>query len=323
MQDRVGWDDMRLVLAIGESGTLSGAARELGIDHSTAFRRLGALEAKLGVRLFDRARDGYAPTPAGEAMVATAGRMDAEISILERTLAGQDLRPNGTVRVTTTDTLIGVLTPCFAAFRRSFPEIVLEVVVTNAFLTLTKRDADVAIRPAAAAPEALVGRRVATIATAMYGVGSAGTAVDVDDPGVHAWVGPDDSLAHIGFAKWLRANVPSDRIVYRSNTLLGLLAAVRAGLGLAALPCFLADPEPGLRRLGPVMPEMATGLWLLTHADLRKVARVRAFLDFIAEELGRCRPLLEGHGAAAAAPAASGGDCRQHIPGLRAAPPNG
>ena len=303
MQDRVGWQDLRLVLAIGTSGTLAGAARELGIDHSTAFRRLGALEAKLGVRLFDRARDGYAPTPAGEAMVATAGRMDAEIADLERLLAGQDLRPSGTVRVTTTDTLIGLLTPAFATFRRSFPEIVLEVVVTNAFLTLTRRDADVAIRPAATAPEMLVARRVATIATAVYGVGNAETTVDLDDPGAYAWVGPDDSLAHLGFAKWLRARVPPERVTYRSNTLLGLLAAVRAGLGLAMLPCFLADPDPPLRRIGPLMPEMETGLWLLTHPDLRKVARVRAFLHFMAEEIGCSRPLLEGHTPAAAPPA--------------------
>lgn len=294
MQDRVGWDDLRLVLAIAGSGTLSGAARALAIDHSTAFRRLGALEARLRVRLFDRARDGYAPTPAGEAMVATAGRMEAELSELERRLAGQDLRPSGTVRVTTTDTLLGVLTPCFATFRRSFPDIVLEVVVTNAFLTLTKRDADIAIRPAASAPETLVGRRVATIATAIYGAVQAMPESGLGDPAAHDWVGPDDSLAHLGFAKWLRTAVPPERIVYRSNSLLGLVAAVRAGLGLAALPCFLADPDPAVCRVAPVLPEMATGLWLLTHPDLRKVARVRAFLDEMAEDLGRLRPAFEG-----------------------------
>ncbi|HYG90105.1 MAG TPA: LysR family transcriptional regulator [Azospirillum sp.] len=293
MQGKIGWEDMRLVLAIGTAGTLTGAARALGIDHSTAFRRLGALEAKLGVRLFDRARDGYAATPAGEAIVAAAARMDTDMADLERRLAGQDLRPSGTVRVTTTDTLLGVLTPCFATFRRSFPEIVLEVVVTNSFLTLTKRDADVAIRPAADAPETLVGRRVALIATAFYG--GTGTS-EFGDPAARDWVGPDESLAHLGFARWLRANVPPERVVYRSNSLLGLTAAVRAGVGVAALPCFLADPEPGLRRIGPVVPEMATGLWLLTHPDLRRVARVRVFLDVMAEEIGRRRASFAGDG---------------------------
>ncbi|WP_207482873.1 LysR family transcriptional regulator [Arenibaculum pallidiluteum] len=297
MQERIGWDGMRLVLAIGTTGTLTGAARSLGIDHSTAFRWLGALEARLGVRLFDRARDGYAATPAGEAIIAAAARMDAELAGLERLLAGQDLRPSGTVRVTTTDTLIPVLMPCLADFRRSFPGIVLEVVVTNAFLSLTRRDADVAIRPVAEPPDTLVGRRAATIATAVYAArGAAGSPEPEtpDDPAGHDWVGPDDSLAHTGFAKWQRGAAPEERVVLRASTLLGLQAAVRAGLGRAALPCFLADPDPGLRRIGHTIPELETGLWLLTHPDLRKVARIRAFLDFMAEEIGRRRPLFAG-----------------------------
>ncbi|WP_207457535.1 LysR family transcriptional regulator [Azospirillum sp. SYSU D00513] len=288
---RLGWEDLRLVLAIGTAGTLTGAARRLGIDHSTAFRRLGALEKRLGARLFDRARDGYAPTPAGEAVIAAAQRMEVELSGLERLLAGQDLRPSGPLRVTTTDTLLEVLTPCFAAFRRDFPGITLEVVVTNSFLTLTKRDADVAIRPSGAVPETLVGRRAAAIASAVY---AAASVEDSADPAAQDWVGPDESLGHLGFAKWLRAHVPPERVVYRSNSLLGLRAAVRAGLGRAILPCFLMDSDPSLRRIGPLMAEMESTLWLLTHPDLRQVARVRAFLDVMAQEIGRRRAAFEG-----------------------------
>src|SRR5918999_3199739 len=115
LQNRTGlrWDELRLVLAIGRSGTLSGGARRLAIDHSTAFRRLGALEARLGVRLFERARDGYVATAAGEAVIAAAARFDETVGELERRLAGEDLRPSGTVRVTTTDTLLGLLAPLF------------------------------------------------------------------------------------------------------------------------------------------------------------------------------------------------------------------
>src|SRR5687767_13524946 len=125
VQQRTGlpWDDLKLVYAIGTAGTLSGGARRLGIDHSTAFRRLGALEAQLGVRLFDRARDGYAATPAGEAIIRDAARFDEMVGALERRLAGEDLRPSGTVRVTTTDTLLGVLAPALARFRDGHPEI--------------------------------------------------------------------------------------------------------------------------------------------------------------------------------------------------------
>lgn len=295
MQGRLGWEDMRLVLAVGTAGTLAGAARALGIDHSTAFRRLGALEGRLGARLFDRARDGYAPTPAGEAVMASAARVEQEIAGLERALAGQDLRPSGTVRATTTDTLVEVLTPSFAAFRRAQPEIVLEVVATNAFLTLTRRDADVAIRPAAEAPEALVGRRAAGLGFAVYGAAGAAPA-DLDDPAPHRWVAPDESLAQAATARWVRANVPDRAVVHRCNTLLGVAAAARAGMGLAVLPCFMGDADPGLARVGGVLPGVESGLWLLTHPDLRRVARVRAFLDFMAAEIARRRPLFEGRG---------------------------
>jgi DNA-binding transcriptional LysR family regulator len=160
--------DLQLVRAIGEAGTLLGGARKLGIDHSTAFRRLNALEAQLGVRLFIRARDGYAPTAAGEAMIDVAAQVDADIVALERRLAGADLRPSGTVRVTITDTSIGLLTPVFAAFREAEPDIDLEVAIANQFFVLSKREADVAIRPSVDVPENLVARRIATVATAVY-----------------------------------------------------------------------------------------------------------------------------------------------------------
>lgn len=166
-QGEIGWQDLRLVLAIGEAGTLTAAARRLGVDHSTAFRRLGALETRLGVRLFERARDGYAPTPAGEAAIAGARQLLEKLDELERRLAGEDLRPSGVVRVTTTDTLLDLLAPLVAAFRTAHPQIVVELVAAQAFFTLTRRDADVAIRPAATAPEGLAGRRIATIATAL------------------------------------------------------------------------------------------------------------------------------------------------------------
>jgi DNA-binding transcriptional LysR family regulator len=289
------WDELRLVLAIGRSGTLSGGARRLAIDHSTAFRRLGALEARLGVRLFDRAREGYVATPAGEAVIAAAASFDETVGELEQQLAGQDLRPSGTVRVTTTDTLLDLLAPLLAGFRAAHPDIILEVAVANEFFTLTRRDADVAIRPAAQAPDALVGRRLAGIAGALYAAPAylAGRP-DPIDLGTHDWVAPDETLGDLGSARWVRAEVPPERIVCRSNSLLALRAAARAGMGIAPLPCFLADPDPGLLRVRPPLPEMASALWLLTHTDLRRVARVRAFLDFMAARLAAQRPLLEG-----------------------------
>ncbi|ONX33914.1 LysR family transcriptional regulator, partial [Burkholderia cenocepacia] len=168
-EQRLSWDDLRLVLAVAQAGSLAGAARRLGISHATVFRRLAAIEAELGVKLFERTRAGYAPTPAGEDAAAAAERIQDEVHGVERRVAGRDVRPSGTVRVTTTDTLLsGLLSPVFAAFRHACPEITLEVSVSNAVFDLSKREADVAIRPSSSPPEVLIGRRVGTIAQAVY-----------------------------------------------------------------------------------------------------------------------------------------------------------
>ncbi len=293
----IGLEDLQLARAIGEAGTLAGAARRLGVDHSTAFRRLGALEKRLGVRLFERARDGYTPTPAGEAAIATATSLLEGLAALERQLAGEDLRPSGVVRITTTDTLVDFVAPGLAAFRSAHPEITLELVAANAFFTLTRRDADVAIRPSLAVPDHLVGRRLAAIAMAPYAAPAylAGRG-ETRSLEAHDWLGLDESLAHLGASTWMGQHVPPERIVFRSSSLLALQAAARAGLGVAPLPCYLGDADTALSRLGPAIPEMASALWLLTHPDLRRVARVRAFLGFMAPWLEQRRELLEGKG---------------------------
>lgn len=164
------WDDFRLVKAVAAAGGLTGAAAALGIAHSTAFRRLGQIEERLGTLLFERHRTGYAATPAGEEMVALAERVDGDIAAFTRRLAGQEIQPAGELRVTTSEALlVHLLTPIFAAFQRKCPEVRLDVVIADAALNLSKRDADVAIRATDTPPEALVGRRAARIGWALYG----------------------------------------------------------------------------------------------------------------------------------------------------------
>jgi DNA-binding transcriptional LysR family regulator len=290
----LGRTDLRLVLAIGAAGTLLGGARRLRVDHSTAFRRLNALEKELGVRLFERSRDGYVPTPAGEAMIATAAHVDEALVDLERQLAGADLRPQGTVRVTITDTGVSLLTPLFRRFREVQSEIALEIVVANAFFTLSRRDADVAIRPSAEVPEHLIAHRTAAVATAPYaarGYLAAQRRRALED---HDWIGPDESLGHLGSARWLRERVAPERIRYRANSLVAMQAAAREGIGVAPLPCYVGDADAGLSRVRGPIGEMAVNLWVLIHPDLRRTARVRAFVDFIVPELARLRPLIEG-----------------------------
>ncbi len=292
------WDDFRLVKSIAESRGLTGAAERLGVNHSTVFRRLGQLEASLGVKLFERHRTGYQLTAAGEEMQALASRMDEDVASFARKLAGQALSPAGELRVTTNDTLlVHLLTPIFARFCAQCSEVRLDVVLATQALNLSKRDADVAIRATDNPPENLVGRRAATIAWAIYG-----RAGDFTEPPALAdlvdrpWVALGDNLSALKAARFVRERVAPERIVYKVNTVLGLAEAVEAGIGVGPLPCFIADDRPGLMRLAPPNPDFSTGLWLLTHPDLRQSARVRVFLDFLAAEIARQRRRIEGEG---------------------------
>lgn len=294
IEQRADWDELRVVLAITRAGSLTGAAKLLGASHPTVFRRINRIEKTLGVRLFERSREGYTPTLAGEEMAAVAARLEAEIDSLARRVMGQDLRPTGIVRVTTTDTLLyGLLTPIFSGFRRRHPEIKLEVVADNALLNLTKRDADVAIRPSRDPPESLVGRKITDLAIAIY---RHREQADVEDRALaeRDWITPDDSLSQLRLFRWLTMRGFADRSVYRANTFIGMLDAVKSGIGFAALPCYLGDREPTLVRVGGPIAELRSELWLLTHPDLRTVARIRAFLDFMTDALQPLKPLFEG-----------------------------
>jgi DNA-binding transcriptional LysR family regulator len=294
MPETLSPEDLRLVRAIGAAGTLTGAARLLKVDHSTAFRRLGAIEVRLGAKLFERAREGYTPTSAGEMVIAKGARILAELVDLERRLAGEDLRPSGSVRLTTTDTLVDVIVPALAALKTRHPDIIVELIVANTFFTLTRREADIALRPAVAAPEGLSGRRLATVATAPYASAAYLKRSGRKPLREYDWLGFEDSLGHLRSARWMSANLADERIVFRADSLLALRSAAAAGFGVAALPCYLADPAPELRRVAAPLPDMEGSLWLLTHPDLRKVARIRSVLDFMANALSRQRGLIEG-----------------------------
>lgn len=281
------WDDLRYILAVAEHGSLAAAARALRVNHTTVLRRVHGFEAARGVRLFDRLPGGYALTPGGEAMLAAARAMRQVVDDLERQVTGQDARLDGTLRVTTADTLMeGVVPALLATFRGAHPGIGLEVTVGNAMADLSRRDADVAIRPTSRPPEALVGRRVCAIAYLLY------RAADVaDDAG---WIAPDDSLASSAIGRWARRHLDPARVILRTDSLVAMRNAAQAGLGVAALPAYLGDIAHGLVRCLPDHATPApTDLWLLTHADLRHTARIRAFMDHAGAALEARRAVFE------------------------------
>jgi DNA-binding transcriptional LysR family regulator len=294
------WDDLRLVLAVARQGTLSGAARALGVTHSTVFRRLNALELQVGVRLFERYRDGYAPTPAGDQAVAVAQRVTDDVMALERGLSGQDQRPSGTVRIATTHTLaIGILMPHLAALRAAHPEIEIELAMANEMANLTRREADMAVRPTNDPPETLIGRRVSDIAYAIYAAPDYLSLQRGTDWFAQRWIGYDDILASTAAGRWLSGRVPTDCYACRLDSVTAMREAARAGMGLALLPCYLGDSVDGLRRVErKVLPEPRTGLWLLTHKDLRRTARIRAVMDFLGTSIATERTRFLGTASA-------------------------
>jgi DNA-binding transcriptional LysR family regulator len=301
---RLDWSDFQYVLAVAEQRSLAAAARALNVNHSTVLRRVADFERQLGVRLFERLPTGYVLTGAGEELAAAARDVQERIFSIERRVVGRDLRLTGNVRVTTTDTLSAALVPeALAAFALRHPQVQLELSTTTLHLNLTQRDADVAVRPTRRPPDNLIGRRVAAIAHALYAAPSYLKRVPAKRAlREHLWLAPDASLAGTTIARWMQKELSGAPIALRADTLTALCRAAVMGLGVVALPCFLGDRTPGLRRIRDVIAEMETSLWVLTHQDLRSAARIRALTDALVEALGRHRALLEGEASAARRP---------------------
>lgn len=295
------WDDFRFFLAVARHGSLSGAARALGVNHTTVLRRVAGLEESAGVQLFERLPAGYALTAAGDELLSIAAKVEEDIAAANRRLSGKDSRVGGSLSVTTVDILaLHMLPRPLAAFRAIRPEIQVNLMIAEATLSLTKREADVAIRSTLKPPDNLVGRAVSGMAFAVYGSAGylehagCGARHGDHDWEEHDWVGFDESYAHTAMARWQVRRVPARRVGYRVNSVAAMFEAVRAGLGVALLPCGLGDADPALHRLGGLVEGVESRIWLLTHEDLRHMGRVRVFLDFMAEALSQERDLWEG-----------------------------
>lgn len=296
-RSHLAWNDFKIILAIANAGSLSGASRALGVSHATVFRRLGDIEQRLGVTLFERSRTGYRPTLAGEELADTAKIMDEAALAAERKVAGRDLEPSGEIWTTTTDSLLmGLLTPIFTQFRRKYPSIVLDVAISNQLFNLTRREADVAIRPSHRPPENLIGRPLATIGQAVYAHRSFGLTpgAPIETLVNQPWIGAGPRLQDLALDQWMDSNELKAACVYRVDTLVSILGAIRAGMGLAVLPCYLVSDDPDIIQLTDPIPELEYGLWFLMHPDLRGVARAHVLMDFLTEAVRAQKQRLAG-----------------------------
>lgn len=285
------WNDLKFVLETARHGGTSGAARVLGVNHATVARRISAAEKALGARLFERLPSGYVPTEAGRDAVRTAEEIARVEADLDRRIGARDTELRGVLRVTASELLFQrVLAPIFADFITAYPEIDLRLVATNDAVNMAQREADVAFRFSSGPPESLVGRRVLEPRGTVF----ASHELLANDPG------DDAPLDWIRFAHWpgppaeVKAVRPNLNVRLTVDDMIAAIGAVHAGIGATRMACFLGDSDPKLARV-PGMPLFPfRPLWVLTHADLKHVPRMRVFMDFAAARLIALRPLFEG-----------------------------
>ena len=290
----VDWDDYRYFLAIARAGSLTAAGRVLGVSQPTVSRRLETMERRLKVRLFDRTQRGYEMTPAAMDIYESVERVGEGLSDIERKVFGKDLRLTGSLRVTCTEVLLnGYLAPHVWQFLDRHPGIELGVICSDAQLNLSRRDADVAIRFTGRPPETLVGRRLAKTAFGVYGRnGETSNSQDRSNVEAWDWVGWHDEFYN---RMLITGAFPDACIKHRVDSTAAMQSMVRHGLGVAVLPCYTADPDPGLCRLSPkLLSEGMPDLWILHHSDVRGVSRVSLFAEFIADVITADLDLFEG-----------------------------
>jgi DNA-binding transcriptional LysR family regulator len=291
------WNDLRYFVAVAEAGTLVGAGRALGVEHTTVARRITALETALNARLFARGPDGLALTAAGEAILPQVETIRREVDAIGRAVSGQDLKIEGKVRLTIPESMTTYVLQALTQLRERHPGLMVEIVSDNRELDLRRGEADLALRIRDVKDPELVARRLAIAGWALYAapayIERKGIPASPQELRGHDLVGFDSSLAQIPGAVWLAEHGEGASFVLRGNSLAAVYDAAVVGFGLAALPCFMADRAAELRRISAERIGSAA-IMLVAHPDLSRVARVRATMDFFIELFARDADLWSG-----------------------------
>jgi DNA-binding transcriptional LysR family regulator len=271
------WSDLRYVLTVARAGTLSGAARRLGVNQTTVSRRIAAAERAIGARLFERVDGNLSPTAAGEAATTRAAEVEAAVAALDREAGGVDAAPEGLVRITAVPLLVNrVLIPRLPALLAAHPRLRLELIADPRNLNVTRREADIAVRLARPEQGAALARRIGRLDYAVYarrGRGASGL----------PWLTYDEGQSHLPQARWIAARNEGEGPLL-VNDAEGLLSAVASGLGKSLLPSLVAEREPHLARIGgPAV--LSRDIWLMVHRDLRGQARIAVALDWLTRTL--------------------------------------
>ena len=291
----IDWDDVRFFLAVAREGSVRAAAARLGVNHATVLRRVAQLEGRLGVHLFEKLPSGYRVTAAGEEVRDLAEQMEASWHRLEARVFGRDQGVRGLLRATLAPPLAThLLMPDFAEFTRLHPGIEMDIASSGELANLTNRDADVAIRVVydrGALPLNLHGLKGPEVFGGVYMSRDRLAAWRAGAPDPIRWI----VISRHGVPDWASAGeVGTAEVPFRVSDPEAQLAAVRQGLGITTLPCFVGDADPLLARVPGTGLHLYGTLWLLTQGEARKTKRVRLFTDFVSRRLAAYAPRLAG-----------------------------
>jgi len=282
----INWDNLRYVLVVANKGSIAAAARELGVNRTTVLRRINTFQDNLSCRIFDRGDSGYVLTPEAEKMIDAAREVENTLFNMQRQIAGHELKLEGELRVTTTDTfMLSLLGPQLASFQQTHPHIVVEVQMTNNILDLNRRDADVAIRPTRSPDAGLIGRRLCDVDFGIFATPQLLQRIDRKKIFDARWIGFVDSIMQTPIGTWFNGAVDTRNICLRCDSFVAVRVAAEAGIGLALLPRLLGDSSAQLERLDADTSELTIGLWALAHPDLARSARVHAFIVHLSQAL--------------------------------------
>jgi DNA-binding transcriptional LysR family regulator len=294
------WDDLKFFLAGAEHGSTSAAGRALSIDQFTIQRRLLQLEKRIGQALVERRQAGYRLTAYGQAVLPHALAVQKQMSSLERFVKSSARELAGVIRLTCPEPIVARITksPLLDHLAAKYPALHVEFVMSDRYIDLSKGEADVALRSGDTIDNELVGRKIADSLWAVYGgrdyLAEHGTPSSTADYTQHQWISFDGSMSAHRATQWLAETVPGAHIVASSGSVLGMVHAVKANVGLAPLPTALGDAEPDIVRvLGPV-PELKWQWRMVTTRQLRQTPRVSAFFAFMVSKIPTLKPILTG-----------------------------
>jgi DNA-binding transcriptional LysR family regulator len=287
LQYKISAPDLETILALTRTGKLADAGERLQIDASTVFRALQKIEKGLGQQLFERSRTGYKPLELAQELAARAENMEFELESARSIAQLEPEKVAGSVRITTTDTVLhGLIGPLLPRLKAIHPLLSFDLHTGNELASLTRRDADIAVRATKRPPQHLIGKHLGPIKVALYASNKSKIRkADLAAISKASWIAPDEALPDHPSVIWRKKHFPKLSPTYRVSSIMTVAELIGQGLGIGVLPIFLANSRSDLKLLSETIEESQTELWLLTHTDARHLRRVSSVYSFISQEL--------------------------------------